>query len=129
MAPFGIASPGREPEKSSKDGLNIRRDGGSALANRLRRQGQGYPLQGTIELQDRPLHVRGRVYARTPAPLAVALNGRIAATTTPFLERGATVFHTMIPEDAVSAGANDVATFVIDRSAGAVTLVTTRSRQ
>ena len=70
-----------------------------------------------------------RVFGRPAEPLAIAMNGRIVATSIPFLERGTTVFHTMIPEGALRAGPNEIATFVIDRSGGAVTLVTTRSHQ
>jgi hypothetical protein len=72
-----------------------------------------------------PLHVRGRVFGRVRQPLAVVVNGRIAATTTPYLEQGASVFATMIPEHALRAGSNDVTTFLVDNTGGTPTLVTT----
>ena len=74
-----------------------------------------------------PLHVRGRVYGRTAQTLAVVVNGQIAATTTPHLERGTTVFATMIPERLLKPGANEIATFVVERQGGSVTFVATRS--
>jgi hypothetical protein len=76
---------------------------------------------------DLPLHVRGRVFGGSAGPLAVAVNGRIAATTMPFLERGTTVFATMIPERLLDEGANDVETFVVESSGGTIALVATRS--
>jgi hypothetical protein len=55
----------------------------------------------------------------------VVVNGRIAATTTPYVERGTSVFATMIPERALRAGPNEIATFLVDRSGGVTTLVST----
>jgi len=72
-----------------------------------------------------PLLVRGRLLDRSRRMLAVAVNGRIAATTMPYEERNATWFQTMIPQDSLRAGANDVRIYVIDGSPGAVTLLTT----
>ena len=72
-----------------------------------------------------PLHVRGRVFSRDTQPVAVVVNGRIAATTTPYVERGTSVFATMIPEGALRAGRNEIETFLVDRSGGATTLVST----
>lgn len=72
-----------------------------------------------------PLHVRGRVLGQVSQPLAVVVNGRIAATTMPFVELGASVFATMIPEGALRPGHNDIATYLVDRSGGAITLVST----
>jgi hypothetical protein len=72
-----------------------------------------------------PLHVRGRVFGRITQPLAVAINGRIAATTMSYVERGASVFATMIPERALRAGPNEIATYVVDQSGGAIALVST----
>jgi hypothetical protein len=72
-----------------------------------------------------PLHVRGRVYGRVTQPLAVVVNGNIAATTTPYQERGASVFATMIPEQSLRAGRNEIATFLVDQVGGATTLVAT----
>ena len=50
MAPFDVSIPGRKPEKSPKDGLHIRRDGGRAPPRGLLCQGQGHPLQRAIEV-------------------------------------------------------------------------------
>lgn len=70
-----------------------------------------------------PLHVRGRVFGRTPQPFAVAVNGRVVATTRMYQELGASVFGTMIPESVVRPGRNDVEVFLVDRANGTTTLV------
>jgi hypothetical protein len=75
-----------------------------------------------------PLHVGGRVYERVSRPIAVAVNGRIAATATPFLQRGATVFATMIPERFLRAGANVVETFLVEQAGARTTLIRTPPR-
>jgi hypothetical protein len=62
-----------------------------------------------------PLHVRGRVLSRRQQPLAVVVNGRIAATTMPFEERGATWFATMIPEQALRQGRNEVEVVFVEQ--------------
>ena len=72
-----------------------------------------------------PLHVRGRVLGRVPQPFAVAVNGLIVATTRMYQERGASMFGTMIPESAIRAGHNDVEIFLIERTGGTTTLITT----
>ena len=72
-----------------------------------------------------PLYTRARVYGRATNPFAVAVNGRIVATTRSYQERGATVLATMIPEDALRPGRNEVAVFLIDRTGGTTTLEST----
>jgi hypothetical protein len=78
-----------------------------------------------LESETLPLHVGGRIFGRVSQPVAVAVNGRIAATTVPFLQRGTTVFATMIPEEFLRAGSNDVATFLVDQAGGRASLVAT----
>jgi hypothetical protein len=73
-----------------------------------------------------PLLVRGRLFERSKPTLAVAVNGRIVATTVPFEERSATWYSTMIPESALRAGRNEVALYLVERDrAGAVLTVVT----
>jgi hypothetical protein len=54
--------------------------------------------------------------------LAVAVNGTVAATTKAYVSRGATEFSTMIDEQALRDGANDVDVFAV-RGTGAGTRV------
>jgi hypothetical protein len=75
-----------------------------------------------------PLHVRGTLSAKVDGPIAVALNGTIAAITAPFADRGDTVFATMIPATALKRGRNDVGLFVLDRDGAAVRLTPIRTR-
>ena len=75
-----------------------------------------------------PLHVRGELSAPVTAPIAVAVNGRIVATTEPYEERGSPIFSTMIPETALSGGRNDLAAFVVERTAGGLRLTALRER-
>jgi hypothetical protein len=79
--------------------------------------------QVDLESETLPVHVGGRVYGRIAQPVAVAVNGRIAATTIPFLQRGTTVFATMIPEDVLRAGANEVSVWLVDQKGAARALV------
>jgi hypothetical protein len=72
-----------------------------------------------------PLHVRGQLNDHPTGPIAIAVNGRIAATTVVYQERAATVFATMIPEHSLRAGSNDVRTYVIERTGGTTTLEST----
>ena len=65
-----------------------------------------------------PLHVRGALSAPVTAPIAVAVNGRIVATTEPYEERGALIFSTMIPEAALADGRNHLAAFVLEPASG-----------
>ena len=69
-----------------------------------------------IEAETLPLYVRGRLRSgpADPVSLAVSVNGVIAATTLSYRENGERVFGSMIPEDALIAGDNDVEVFVID---------------
>ena len=46
--------------------------------------------------------------------LAVSVNGVVVATTVSYLERKRWVFASMIPEEALVPGANEVQIFVID---------------
>jgi hypothetical protein len=74
------------------------------------------PESGTL-----PLLVRGRLFDRSRPTLAVAINGRIAATTVPFEERSATWYSTMIPEASLRAGRNTVDLYLVGcDGAGAV---------
>jgi hypothetical protein len=56
-----------------------------------------------------PVHVSGDVSgAPAGAPVAVAVNGRVAATTRVFREGGRLQFAALIPPDSLRVGANDV---------------------
>jgi len=72
-----------------------------------------------------PLYTRARVYGRATNPFAIAVNGRIVATTRSYQERGATMLTTMIPEDALRPGRNEFAVFLINRTRGTTTLEST----
>lgn len=78
-----------------------------------------------LSQQTLPLYVRGKLQVDLARPLAIVVNGRIAATTMPYSERGSTVFATLIPEDALREGRNDVGVFIVERKEGATTLVAT----
>ena len=69
-----------------------------------------------VEADTLPLHVRGRLTGASadPVSLAVSLNDVIAATTMSYRENGEWVFASMIPEDALIPGANEVEIFVVD---------------
>ena len=69
-----------------------------------------------IEADALPLYVRGRLRPGPSAALrlAVSVNGVIAATTRSYRENGDWVFGSMIPEDALVAGDNDVEVFVVE---------------
>jgi hypothetical protein len=69
-----------------------------------------------------PLLVRGRLLDRSRAALAVAVNGRIVATTVPFEERGATWYSTMIPETSLRAGRNTVDLYLVGRDRAGIVL-------
>lgn len=62
-----------------------------------------------------PLLVRGRLFDRSRPTLAIAVNGRLVATTVPFEERSATWYSTMIPETSLRAGANTIGLYQIGR--------------
>ena len=63
-----------------------------------------------------PLHVRGRLPGGLgePVSLAVSVNGVIAATTLSYREGGQWTFSSMIPEEVLVSGANDVEVFLVD---------------
>ena len=69
-----------------------------------------------VEADTLPLHVRGRVTSESTEPvrLAVSVNGVIVATTMSYRENGTWVFASMIPEDSLMAGANEVEIFAVD---------------
>ncbi len=69
-----------------------------------------------IEADTLPLYVRGRLRGgpADPLRLAVSVNGVIAATTRSYRENGNWVFGSMIPEELLVAGDNDVEVFVVD---------------
>ena len=74
-----------------------------------------------------PLYVRGTVRTRKTDQirLAIAVNGRIAATTQPYKEKGKRVFATLIPEEYLKDGPNDLKIFVIGRNKGRFVLRST----
>jgi hypothetical protein len=74
------------------------------------------------ESETLPLLVRGRLFDRSRPTLAIAINGRIAATTVPFEERSATWYSTMIPETSLRAGSNTVGLFLVGRDRAGVVL-------
>ena len=94
-------------------------------------------VQGTLENQlgfanvdpqaeTLPLLVRGRLLERSRPTLAIAVNGRLVATTVPFEERRATWYSTMIPEWALRAGRNEVGVYVVGRDGTAPVLTPVR---
>ena len=69
-----------------------------------------------IEAETLPLYVRGTI-AGGPTErvgLAIGVNGVIVATTVSYLEQGRRVFASMIPEEALVSGANEVQVLVLD---------------
>ena len=69
-----------------------------------------------VEAETLPLHVRGTITTRPTerVSLAISVNGVIAATTVSYLEQGKWVFASMIPEEALVPGANEVQVFMLD---------------
>ena len=69
-----------------------------------------------VEAETLPLHVRGTITTRPTerVSLAISVNGVIAATTVSYLEQGEWAFASMIPEEALVPGANEVQIFVLD---------------
>ncbi len=63
-----------------------------------------------------PLHIGGAINGETSSPvrIAVAVNGRIAAITSSYLEDGTWSFSTLIPEQFLIPGANDVEALLLD---------------
>ena len=78
-----------------------------------------------------PLHVRGRLRGglREPVSLAVSVNGVIAATTLSYREGGEWTFGSMVPEQALVQGANDVDVFLVDGPGEAPVLRPARRRR
>ncbi len=78
-----------------------------------------------------PLYVRGTVEAGglQPVRLAVAMNGRVAATTESYREGGEWVFATVLPEEYLRHGTNDLQVFLIDDTDGSLALRSTSSRR
>ena len=68
-----------------------------------------------VESETLPLYVRGTITGPPTerVSLGIGVNGVIAATTVSYLEQGEWVFASMIPEEALVAGANDVQVFVL----------------
>ena len=63
-----------------------------------------------------PAQILGRISwtsLRHNDDLAIAVNGRVAATTRPYTYQGATEFSTMVDEDVLHDGRNDVDVFVV----------------
>ncbi len=65
-----------------------------------------------------PLYVAGRIDgdASSSSRVALTLNGRIAAITAPYLEDGTWGFSTMVPEEFLTPGFNEVGAFVLDEA-------------
>lgn len=68
---------------------------------------------------------RGSAARALKQPLAVAINGRVAATAISYTEKAATVFGTLIPADVLRKGPNEVTVFVVEGEGDVTTLVTT----
>ena len=71
-----------------------------------------------------PLYVWGTLEGAgtDPLTLAIALNGEIAATTRSYRANGIATFGTVVPEDALREGANELGVYVVDRKDGAIVL-------
>jgi hypothetical protein len=65
-----------------------------------------------------PLHVRGTItgHGTEPLTLAILVNGTVAATTRSYEEEGATVFGSLIPEEALRPGRNSVEAVLVDEA-------------
>ena len=81
-----------------------------------------------LEADTLPLFVRGTMtdVIEERVSLAIAVNGMVVATTQTYQEHDEWVFASMIPEEALTSGANDVEVFVVD-SAGVLTSAMSRS--
>ena len=69
-----------------------------------------------VEAEELPLYVRGTISSDVTEriSLGIAINGVVVATTVSYVERGEWVFASMIPEEALVSGANQVQVFVFD---------------
>ena len=72
-----------------------------------------------------PLHPRARLLAAPPTRLPSPSTGASSPRRGAIRRRGATVLATMIPEDALRPGRNEVAVFLIDRTGDTTTLEST----
>ncbi len=63
-----------------------------------------------------PLYISGQMEdnGTTPVGIAVVVNGVVVATTQSYQEHDNWVFATMIPENALVPGGNDVRVFVVE---------------
>ena len=83
-----------------------------------------------LESETLPLYVRGAVTdgIGERVSVAIAVNGVVVATTQSYLEHDEWVFASMIPEDALKAGANDLRVFVVDDIGDEAVLLRGQSR-
>ena len=84
-----------------------------------------------VEAETLPLYVRG-TFTTPPTErvsLAIGLNGTIVATTVSYRERGKWVFASMVPEEALVSGANDLKVFVLDEVNDAAVLGSARMQE
>ena len=73
-----------------------------------------------------PARIAGEIEARSPTPgavIAIAVNGRIAATTRTFMQDRQVRFAALVPETVLREGHNDVEVFGVDASADPARLV------
>jgi hypothetical protein len=74
-----------------------------------------------------PSFLEGRLLPPGPrTDLAVALNGRVAAVTTTFDQRGETRFSALVPEESLRNGRNTVEVFAVEQTGGSLRLVRLR---
>jgi len=74
-----------------------------------------------------PTFLEGRLLpAGARSDLAIALNGRVAAVTTTFDQRGQTRFSALVPEEALRNGRNAVEVFAVEQARGSLRLVRLR---
>ena len=70
-----------------------------------------------VDAETLPLYVRGTFTTTPPTErvsLAIGVNGVIVATTVSYFDQGEWVFASMVPEEALVSGANEVQVFVLD---------------
>ncbi len=110
--------------------VGVHADGrGSDVRVRVGGRNQFREIDLTQELW--PLLVQGTVESggMQPVRLAVAMNGRVAATTESYTENGEWVFATLLPEEYLRHGTNDLQVFLIDDHEGNVVLRSTSGRR
>ena len=83
-----------------------------------------------LDSETLPLYVRGAVTESIggPVSVAIAVNGVIVATTQSYQENDERVFASMIPEDALKEGVNDLQAFVVDDTGDTAALLRGQSR-